>query len=49
MNYNVNILARSRNHCCCGKITVHCVTANYIEILNVAQNAFMANLCRRQL
>jgi len=31
------------------KTTVQCVTVNYTEILNVAQNAFMANLRRWQL
>jgi len=50
-----NIVARSRKHCCNENTTMHSVcvaelqvTVSYTKTLSVAQQCFMANLCRRQ-
>ena len=45
---DVNIVARSLNHCCSGKATMSatCIVGTHV-IANILK-IFMANLCRRQ-
>ena len=46
-----NLVARSRNHCCSRKATMHSITAelhvaaNYIKKLNIATTLELATFC----